>query len=298
MSPSQVMTKRLKEFKYFSPTTVGEAVPVLKDYDGEAKVLAGGTDLLPMMKLRTVTPECIVSLKKIAGLDYIRQEGNELRIGALTTIAAILVSDLIKHKCWSLYEAAMVFATPQIRNIATIGGNICRSSPSSDMVPPLMSFGAEVRLVGVKGERSVLLEDFFTGAGQNVLDREILTEIVVPLPVEQCGTAFIKLTRTSTDLAKLNCAVRITVGSGRCDDIIIVLGAVADRPVTAKQVCLAIKGREIKDEVFEAAAQKVIEDIAPITDVRSTAEYRTQVSQVLIKRTIKQAIERAKVNRQ
>ena len=297
MSPSPVMTKRLKEFNYFSPTTVAEAVLVLKSYDGEAKVLAGGTDLLPMMKLRTVTAECIVSLKRIAGLDYIRQEGKELRIGALTTIAAILASELIKQQCFSLYEAAAVFATPQVRNIATIGGNICRSSPSSDMVPPLMVFGAELKLVGAKGERRVLLEDFFTGAGQNVLDREVLVEIIVPLPDGQCGTAFTKLTRTTTDLAKLNCAVQVTVSGGRCDDIKVVLGAVADRPLRIREVELCIKGQETMDEVIEEAAQRVTESIAPITDVRSTAEYRTQVSKVLVKRTIKQAIERAKVNR-
>jgi carbon-monoxide dehydrogenase medium subunit len=294
MSPSPVMTKRLKELKYFSPTTVEEAISVLEEYDGRVKVLAGGTDLLPLMKLRAVTPECIVSLKKMVGLDYVREEGKELRIGALTTIATILASDLIKRQCFSLYEAAAGFATPQVRNMATIGGNICRSSPSADTVPPLMSFGAELKLVGARGERKVLLEDFFTGAGQNVLDREVLTEIVVPLGGEQYGTAFAKLTRNSVDLAKVNCAVRITVSGGRCDDIRIVLGAVADRAVRAKKTEQAIKDKEIKDEVIEGAAQKVIEDIAPITDVRSTAEYRAQVSQVLVKRVIKQAIDRAK----
>ena len=115
----------------------------------------------------------------------------------------------------------------------------------------------------------------------------------MPMPSGQYGTAFAKLTRNSVDLAKVNCAVKITVSGGRCDDIRIVLGAVADRPVRAKKVELAIKGQETKDEVLKEAAQKVIEDIAPITDVRSTAAYRAQVSQVLVKRTIKQAIERA-----
>ena len=292
MSP--VITKRLKEFQYFSPTTVVEAVSVLKDYASRAKVLAGGTDLLPLMKLRAVTPECIISLKKVAGLDYIREEGEELRIGALTTIATILASDLIKQRCFALHEASAVFATPQIRNMATIGGNICRSSPSADTIPPLMVFGAELKLAGVKGERRVLLENFFTGAGQNVLDQEILTEIVVPMPARQYGTAFAKLTRNSVDLAKVNCAVKITISAGRCDDIRVVLGAVADRPIRAERVEMCIKGQETMDEVIEESAQKVIEDITPITDVRSTAEYRARVSQVLVKRTIKQAIERAK----
>ena len=292
MSP--VITKKLREFQYFSPATVAEAVSILKDYASKAKVLAGGTDLLSLMKLRAVTPECIVNLKEIAGLDYIRKEGNELRIGALTTIVTILTSDFIKQHCFSLYEAATVFATPQIRNMATIGGNICRSSPSADMLPPLMTFGAELKLAGAKGERRVFLEDFFTGAGQNVLDQEILTEIVVPLQAGQYGTAFAKLTRNSVDLAKVNCAVKITVSGGRCVDSIIALGAVAARPIRAMRVEMCMKGQETMDEVIEEAAQKVTEDITPITDVRSTAEYRARVSQVLVKRTIKQAIERAK----
>jgi len=290
MNPSQVMTKKIKEFKYFSPTTVEEAVSVLKDYDGKVKVLAGGTDLLPMMKLRAVMPECIVSLNRIAGLDYIREEGEELRIGALTTISTILASGLVKQKCLSLWEAATIFATPQVRNVATIGGNICRSSPSADMVPPLISFGAEVRLVGVKGERKILLEDFFTGAGQNVLDREVLVEIIIPLPSGPYGAAFAKLTRNSADLAKVNCAVKIAVSGGRCGDIRIVLGAVADRPVRAKKAEQAMNGKEISDEVIDGSIRKVIEDIAPITDVRSTAEYRAQISQVLVRRVIKQAV--------
>jgi len=294
MSTSQVMTKTIKEFKYFSPTTVGETVSILRKYDKRAKVLAGGTDLLSMMKLRAVTPECVVSLRKIAGLDYIRDEGKKLRIGALTTISTILASELVREKCLSLHEAAAVFATPQVRNMATVGGNICRSSPSADTVPPLVSFGAELKLVGAKGERKILLEDFFAGPGQNVLDREVLTEILVPLPNERYGSAFAKLTRNTSDLAKVNCAVKIIASGGRCDDIKVVLGAVADRPVRVKRVEEDIKGKEITDEVIEGATQKVIEHISPITDARSRAEYRAQVSQILVRRLIKEAINRAK----
>ena len=294
MSPSSVMTKRLKEFRYFEATTIAEAVAILKDHGRKATILAGGTDLLPTMKMRTITPECIVNIGKIANLNYIRQEGKELRIGSLTTIATVLESRLIKEKCFSLHEAAVAFATPQVRNMATIGGNICRSSPSSDLVPPLMSFGAELKLVGTEGERKVFLEEFFTGAGENILDREILTEIIVPLPEGKFGTAFAKLTRTTTDLAKLNCAVQVTVSGSRCVDVKIVLGAVADRPLRAKEVEVCMKDQKTVDEIIEEAARRVVETIAPITDVRSTAEYRAQVSQVLVKRLVKQAISRAK----
>jgi carbon-monoxide dehydrogenase medium subunit len=292
MSPQHIVTKRLRGFRYYTPATVAEAGLILKESEGRGKILAGGTDLLGLMKLRAVDPEDIVSLGKIKGLDYIRQEGKELKIGAMTRMSVILESSVVKEKCLSLHEAAAVFATPQVRNMATIGGNICRSSPSADTVPPLMSFEAELRLTGAKGERRVLLEDFFTGAGQNLLDDEVLAEIVVPLAEGRYGTAFNKLTRNSVDLAKVNCAVKVTVDGGKCVDIKIVLGAVADRPVRAKKAEQFLEGRDLKDGIIEEAVQKIVEDIAPITDSRSTAEYRAQVSQVLSRRMIKQAVSR------
>jgi len=293
MNAPIVMTKRLKEFMYFSPTTLEQAVSVLDESGNRAKVLAGGTDLLSMMKLRAVTPECIVSLKKIPRLDYIRDEGNKLIIGAMTTISTILASEIVKQKCLSLHESAQFFGTPQVRNMATVGGNICRSSPSADLVPPLISFDAELRLVGGNSERKLLLEDFFIGPGQNILDSEVLTQITVPLPSRQYSTAFAKLTRNTSDLAKVNCAVKVIVSNGRFDDIRIVLGAVSDRPVRAKKIEQSIINKEITEEVINEAAQKVIEDISPITDARSTAEYRARVSQVLVRRVIKQAIDKS-----
>lgn len=288
------MTKRLKEFTYLSPKTAEEAASALKEHSGKVQVLAGGTALLPSMKRRTITPEYVVNIKNILGLDYVREEGNALKIGALTTISTIKESELIKRKCSSLYEAAKAFGTPLVRNMATIGGNICRSSPAGDMIPPLLTFDAEVKVAGPKGERKILLEDFFTGPGKNVLKDEILTEIVIPLPKGTPGTAFVKVTRNTSDLSKLSCAVNIAVRNGRCDDIRIALGSVADKPVRARKVEQAIKGKEIKAEVVEEAAGKVIGDIRPITDVRSTAEYRVQVCQVLVKRVIYQASDRAK----
>jgi len=137
MSYPDKITKTMKEFQYFSPKTVPEAVSILSKLDGKAKVLAGGTDLLPMMKQRAVTPECVVNIKNIPELAYIREDAEGLKIGALTTIADIKGSDLIKQKCLSLYEAAAKFGMAEVRNMATIGGNICRSVPSADMVPPL-----------------------------------------------------------------------------------------------------------------------------------------------------------------
>ncbi|MBI4595433.1 MAG: xanthine dehydrogenase family protein subunit M [Candidatus Tectomicrobia bacterium] len=288
--PSKV-TKTIKEFCYLSPNSVAEAVSMLQRFDAE--VLAGGTDLLPMMKQREVTPEFIVNIKKIPDLAYIREDDDGLKIGALTTIFTIKESDIIRQKYISIYEAAKNFAYLQIRNMATVGGNICRSSPSADMVPPLMAFDAVVKLVGPKGSRNVLLENFFKGSRQNVLELELLTEIVIPRKDGRYGTAFGKMKRNSGDLAKVNGAVKIIVRGRTCEDIRIVLGAVAPKPLRARSAEQAMKARIIEEDVIEAAAQKVAEDIAPITDVRSTSAYRTEVSKVLIRRLIKLAIERS-----
>jgi CO/xanthine dehydrogenase FAD-binding subunit len=292
MISSQVVTRRLTEFKYLSPKTIAEAVSILEEYHKAAKILAGGTDLLPMMKLRAVIPEYVVSLNKISGLNYILENDQELRVGALTKISTILASELIRQKYISIHEAAMTFATPQVRSMATLGGNICRSSPSADMVPPLISLGTHVILTGPKGTRKVLLEDFFTGAGQTILEGEILTEVIVSRRKERCSTAFAKMVRNSVDLAKVNCAVALSVKDGQCVDIVLVLGAVADRAVRAKKAEQAMKARKLEKAVIEEAARRVAQDITPITDVRSTAEYRLRVSQVLAERVIKLAVDR------
>jgi len=161
------------------------------------------------------------------------------------------------------------------------------------MIPPLLVFDAQVKLVGQEGERTLPLEDFITGPGENALNNEILTEIRVQPDKRRYGTAFGKLGRLSEDLAKVNCAVKIVVTGGKCEDIRIALGAVAATPVRVRKVEEALQGKEISPEVIERAVEKVAEDIAPITDVRSSAEYRTYVSQILIKRLISEAVARS-----
>lgn len=285
--------KTIRDFDYLAPRTVSEAVLLLSKYGEEARFIAGGTDLVPLMKDRVITPKHVIDIKRLSSLDFIKWDDKEgLRIGTLTTIASILKSDVVREKYFSLHEAAESFATTQVRNMATIGGNICRSSPSADTVPSLLSFAAEVKLAGVDGERTVPLEEFFTGPAQNVLDNEILTEIKLPPQKRPCGSAFKKVTRTSEDLAKVNCAVRVVVSEGKCEDIRIALGGVAPTPVRAKKVEQALKGTKINAASIDQAAQKVTEDIAPITDCRSNVGYRVYISQVLIKRLTKEALKR------
>ena len=172
MSYPDKITKTMKRFQHFSPKTVPEAVSTLSRLDSEAKLLAGGTDLLPMMKQRVVTPGSVVNIKNIRGLAYIREDAEGLKIGALTTIADIKESDLIKQKCLSLHEAAARFGTPLVRNMATIGGNICRSAPSADMVPPLCD---DIRIaLGVVADKAIRAKK----AEQAVRGKSISDEVI------------------------------------------------------------------------------------------------------------------------
>jgi len=289
------ITRTLKEFGYFDPSDMREAVAILKERGSKMMIMAGGTDLLNQMKVRQVTPEFVLNIKKIKELEYIRRN-NGLEIGALTTITAVRESTLIKKECPSLYDATEWFGTPQIRNMATVGGNICRSSPSSDLVAPLMALDARLRLVGAKGERIVPIEEFMVGVGENVLDREILTEIIVPREEKPSGTAFKKLKRSSADLAKVSCAVSIAMKDGKCEEIRIVLGAVGDKVFRARKAEEMIRGEKVIDAVIEKAGRKASQEAQPITDVRSTSEYRSQMIEVLVKRLIPLSIERARGN--
>jgi carbon-monoxide dehydrogenase medium subunit len=287
------MTRTLKEFGYWDPREIEEAVPILEKLDKRAVILAGGTDLLNQMRLRQIMPEFLLNIKNIKEIEYINQHKG-LEIGALTTITVIRESNLIRKEYLSLYEAAEWFGTPPIRNMATVGGNICRSSPSSDMVVPFMALDATLKLVGPKGERAVPIEEFVVAPGKNVLDREILTEIIVPQQEKSSGAAFIKLKRSSADLAKVSCAVRIAMRDGKCEDIRIVLGAVADKVFRAKKAEEMIRGENVTNATIEEAAKKASQEAQPIADVRSTPEYREQIIKVLVKRLIPLSIERAR----
>ena len=289
-------TRTLKEFGYFDPSHLGEAISMLDELGRKVMILAGGTDLLNQMKLRQATPEFVLNLKKMRDLEFIRLNRG-LEIGALTTITAMRESELIKRGYPSLYDAAEWFGTPQIRNMATIGGNICRSSPSSDMIAPLMALDSTLKMAGKKGVRTVAIEEFFVRSGENVLDNEILTGIIVPEQEEFHGSAFKKLTRSSADLAKVSCAVRIVIREGKCDKIRIVLGAVADKVFRAKGAEDVLRGERVTDKAIEEAAKRASQEAQPITDVRSTADYRRQMIGVLVKRLINVSMARAKMKR-
>jgi len=285
----------LPGFEYFTPKSLEEASSLLAQYGQKSSILAGGTDLLVQMKSRQKTPKYVLDIKRIPGLNRIEcDETMGLRIGSLATIHDIETSEIIQKKFPIILEAARTFGSVQVRNMATLGGNLCNASPAADMAPPLLVLDAKVQAMGRRGERTVSLDGFFLGPSKTILEKdEILTEIQVPDLPPNTGTAFFKIGRVKSDLAKVNVAVALVIKEGDfCEEARIALGAVAPTPIRARRTEKALRGRRIDGETMNEAAEAVDTEIEPITDVRSTAEYRREVSKVLVKHGIQKSLER------
>jgi CO/xanthine dehydrogenase FAD-binding subunit len=286
--------RRLPRFDYLEPNTIDEALSLLSQYKGRAKVIAGGTDILPKLKRREIkVPEYIINLKGIPNLDYIKyDEVGGLSLGPLVTIHAVETSPIVQERFGVLFQAAESMASTQVRNRGTIAGNLCNAVPSADTAPALLTLEASLKLTSQKGERIVNIEDFFTGPNETVLtDEEILQEIHVPnLPPRSRGR-YLKLTpRRSMDLAIVGVAAVVVAKDGICNDIRIALGAVAPTPTRARRAEDIVRGQKLSDDVIERAAQIAAEECCPISDHRASAEYRCDMVEVLTKRAIRQAI--------
>ncbi len=278
-----------KEFEYMAPANLEDASKLYLSYGEKACILAGGTDIVPLMKRGLLAPECVIDITKIPDMSYIRLEDGMLKLGALTTIESIRESPLIEQNYPSLHMASEVMGSTIIRNLATIGANICRASPASDMVPPLMVLGANLKIFGLKGIRIIPIEDFFLGFGKSKMTvGEILCEIEVPTPPDK--QAFMKLKRTKEDLAKINISTAFNFSEDKCSGIKIALGSVAPKVVMAEKAEKFLEGKELSDANIEEAKQIIYGEISPIDDVRSTAEYRWEMSKVLLGRVIKLAL--------
>jgi CO/xanthine dehydrogenase FAD-binding subunit len=271
------------EFDYVEPKTIDEAVPLMRLHGEKAKVIAGGTDLLVEMKLERLWPKVLIGIGKIPALRYLREDKG-LRIGALTSFRDIERSSTIAARYTALAEAARAVSSVQIKNMGTIGGNLCHGSPAADSAPPLIAFEARLRLLEANSERRVAAEDFFLGPGETVLSpRELLTEIEVPEPPGAIGSAFLKMVRVSADLAKLSVAVVIRREGDVVRDCRIVLGSVAKKPLRARGAETVLKGRAFAHRALEEACLLASQEIQPITDIRSTSWYRREVSRVLVR---------------
>ena len=289
----------LPKFEYVSCKTLEEACSLLLKHKGESAVLAGGTDLLVKMKHRKLLPDYLVNIKRIPDLSDIRYDDLQgVRIGALTTIQTIRNSPLIMKKFSVLNQASGILGTPHVRNLATLGGNVCNASPASECAPPLLALEARARIVGTNGVRTVLLEEFFVGPGQNALrSDEILTEIQIPnLPPRAVGIHLKHSTRR-VDVAIANVSVVMVIEGNTCQDIRIALGAVGPVAFRGKKTEAILRGQRLDrglDALTEQAAQQASDESFPIDDIRGPAAYRKQVVKSLVRQGIERAIARAR----
>ncbi|MFB0507860.1 MAG: xanthine dehydrogenase family protein subunit M [Thermodesulfobacteriota bacterium] len=286
------MLRKLREFEYLEPSSLSGVISLLDQHSKAAKILAGGTDLLVDMKQGALSPGYLINIKGIPGQDYIKYDKKGgLRIGALTTIRQIETSRMIREQFLPLAQAAKVLGSVQVRNRATIGGNLCNASPSAETAPPLLVLGAKVKLVGSRGERVLPLEEFFVGSGLTVLDKEILTEIMVPPPPPYTRGVYMSISRRrAVDLALVGVAVAATVDRDRGEwkEVKIALGAVAPTPMRACKAEKILKGKRIEAALMEEAAQMASDEARPISDVRASAWYREEMVRVLVQRALEQ----------
>lgn len=280
-------------FNYLEPATIEEAVSLLGKYDGKAKVVAGGTDLVVQIREKLIAPEYVVDIGYISGLDRIDYDETQgLRIGALATIRAIEKSSKICQVYPAIAQSAGLLGSVAIRNVATIGGNLCNAAPSADTAPALIGLAAKGKIIGPDGEKIVSLEEFFTGPGCIVCEPgELLVEIQVPVPSPGTRGVYLKHGRSAIDLATVGVAVIMTMEPGAvCRDVKIVLGAVAPTPMRARKAEEVLRGKKVEPALIEKSAQAAADEARPITDVRASAEYRKEMVKVYTRRAIAQLV--------
>jgi len=283
----------MKRFEYCEPSTVDEAVLLLSRFGSKGNIFAGGTDLLVEMREHIRRPDHVINIKKVRGLDQLAfDERAGLRCGALVTMRTIETSPVVREHYRSLASAAQELGSVQVRNRATLGGNVCRASPSADTLPPLIADQASAVLQGPEGTRLVALEDFFTGPGRTVLGgNEVLTEFRIPAPPPGTAKVYIKHgRRKAMELATVGVAVTVTIADGTFRHVRIVLGAVAPTPIRTHRAEGLLLGRAASRDLIDAAAAAAMDDARPITDVRASADYRRAMVGVLTKRALLDAI--------
>lgn len=278
----------MREVSYFAPTDIGAAVNLLAEHGDKAAILAGGTDLVPKLNYYEIKPAALLYIGGL-GLDYVKEEGGKLVIGAGTTAAHLLTNELIAEKFGVLAAAAHTHGSPAVRTVATIGGNLGTASPAGDLIPSLMVMDAEVILVSVRGERAVPIKDFFTGPGQTVRAAdELILEIRVPLLPGKA--AFEKIGRRKAQTCSIaSAAVRLEMDGALCQDARVVLGSMAPTPIRCPEAEAMLKGKVIDASLIAQCAAQAVAESHPIDDQRATAWYRQKAGQALVGRALTRA---------
>jgi carbon-monoxide dehydrogenase medium subunit len=282
-------------FDYHSPKSLSEAVGLLSQHRGKAKVLSGGQSLLPLLKLRLGSADHLVDIGRIPGLEYIKEEGGTLKIGGRTRESALEASDVVRKKYPILSDTAAVIADPIVRNLATVGGNLAHGDPANDHPATMLALGAQVVATGPKGERVIPIEKFFTGLFETALGPdEILTEIRVPAPPPRSGGAYVKLERKVGDFATAAAAAQVTLGvGGEVSRAGIALTNAGPTPVKAEAAERFLQGKKPDDAAIAEAARLASQSASPEADRRGSVEYKREMARVLTARALKRAVARA-----
>jgi len=309
----------MRRFDYFKPKTLEEALTLLAKYGEKAKLIAGGTDVIVMIKQKAMAPDVLISLQGIPGLDQIKYNGS-LTIGPMVTHRAIEKSEVIKKNFSALADAVDYLGSIQIRNVATIGGNICTAAPSADTATPLLVLGTQVRIENPKEERTLPIEEFFKGPGETVLKTgEMVKELLIPELLPNTGSAYYKLQRRlALDLPILGVSVLLSLDKNKvtcsdllctaspissilhkmeedeiiCKDVRIALGVAAPTPMRALKAEALLRGKKLSDELLEEAANTASQEAQPRDTLRGEAWYRKDMVRVLVKRMAMKSIER------
>lgn len=286
----------LKKFEYFEPVAVAEAAQLLAEYGENARIMAGGIDLLPRMRSGSIVANYVINIANIPGLNEISYtEGGGFVFGAMAKLHDLDIYPKLKAKYPAIQAAIHQITSVQSKYMGTAVGNICLATPATDVGTALMAYDAELIIVGVKGERKVKICDFYLDYRKTCLAQdEFVTKVFIPEPAEGTGDAFLNRVRTHADIAKITVAVVVREENGVCTDAKIALGAAAPTVIRARGAEKLLIGKEITEQLIAEAADAAQRDASPISDFRSTAEYRLEMSRVLTQRALHKAFETAR----
>jgi aerobic carbon-monoxide dehydrogenase medium subunit len=282
-------------FDYVAPGTVDEAVRVLVAHGEEAKLLAGGHSLLPLLKLRLAHPKLLIDLGRIPGLNGMRQQDDKIVVGALTTHYQIESSALLKAKCPLLSQTAREIGDVQVRNRGTIGGSLSQADPAADLPAAILALGGELSLSGPQGVRSLGAEEFFLGPLTTAIEAtEILTEIRVPVLPRRSGSAYLKMAQQASGFAIVGVAAWLRIGrEGRCEEIGLGVTGLSAKPFRARGVEERLRGNKLTAKLIEESAAQVAEGSDPLEDLHASANFRAHLARVFTSRAIQEAAKAA-----
>jgi len=279
----------VKGFDYFQPQSLEEALGLKKKIPG-SRFIAGGTDLMVQIRSRELKPSALISLRSIPDLSSIEINGS-IRIGAMTTVTDLLYNPDLEHQAKLLVDAARRLGSPQIRNVATVGGNLCNCSPCADLALPLLVLEAKARIESVSGTQDIPLQKFFEGPGKSCLSPDqILTDIFIEPVSSNTKSVFLKKGRVKMDLAVASVALLLEMEGETCRKARVAAGSVAPVPLRLQKVEVLLEGKVLSPELADQAQRMAFESVAPISDVRSTEEYRRQIVGVYVKRGMAQIL--------